>query len=167
MPRAAITKVVFSGDVIQKIVTDARVTWKSKYLTRKTSSIQWLNAEVNRQGFTGFTAETFYNNAWQQIWEQGTLPPSYSRLAPDQQTKLNVYLTITNEIVMDALGIDPATGQAVAAQIAHKKPDLILKSSGLRAWIIAKRKDDKEVRIKLENGSISDWLTIEEYKAVR
>lgn len=159
MPRATIAKVIFDGDVIKKIVSDSRVTWRDKYLTRKTSSLQWLNSEANQPGFKAFTAETFYNNAWQGIWEQGSLPVSYSQLDAPNKARLNIYLEIANEVVQDALAIDPS-GIPLSVIIAGKKADYIFRQSGLRAWIIGKNGD--KVRVRMETGAISDWHTIAE-----
>ena len=159
MPRGAIGRVIFDGDVVRKMVSDPRITWKDKYLTRKTSALQWLNSAANTPGFKGFAAEPFYNNAWQGIWAQGTLPPSYTALDAAYKTKLDVYLTIANEIAQDALAIT-STGVAISVALAGKKADFVFRRSGLRAWIIGKQGD--KVRLKMETGAVSDWHLLSE-----
>jgi hypothetical protein len=153
-------KIIFTPDIIRKIVTNPRIQWTDKYFTRKMSAIKWLNDEANRKGFTGFETESFYNNAWRHIWCQGMLP-DFAKLDPQQKQRLDVYLEICNEVARRNLGIN-LSGLPLHGKM--NQPDYIFRASGLRAWVI--ETDGQKIRLKLENGSISDWLLPKEVEAV-
>lgn len=157
---------IFDGEVIKRIVTDKRVKCTAdKYFTRKVSALKWLNETAHAKDFKGFEIESFYNNAWQQIWCQGQLPATYdefSKQVSQGMPHLQTFLEIVNEVAFDALGID-ANGIPLT-KISGKKADYIFRASGLRAWIIGTKQDS--IKLRLENGSISDWIPRKEVEAI-